>query len=154
MTAPAAPADDLLVRFIVRKRGQRGRLVAGAALPGPLSLEDALAGTTIELRDAAGKLLYVTSLPGGAFRWTPHRQALSYRRGGRRKVPASSNGLTRLKLWKAGEGAVLSLRAVAGSLAQIPTDTRLFWVLRMGDRCARNLTVLCHVAGPGAAYCG
>src|SRR5262249_29270379 len=62
VTAPAAPADDLLVRFIVPKLKGRGRLVAGAALPGPLSLEDAVSGTTIELHDAMGKVLYAATL--------------------------------------------------------------------------------------------
>ena len=154
VTAPAAPADDVLVRFVVRRVGRRGRLVAGAALPGPLPLEAALAGTTIELRDAAGKLLYVATLPGGAFRWTGHRRALVYRRAGRRKAPPGTNGLTRVELRMAGNGADLSLHAVAGSLASVPTDERLLWVLRLGDRCARNLAVLCRAAGHGATYCG
>src|SRR5262249_45919423 len=99
VTAPAAPADDLLVRLIVRKRGGSGRLVAGASLPGPLSLDDAAAGTTIELRDATGKVLYAAALPSGAFRRTRHGQALVYNRAG--KASPGANGLTRVTLRQA-----------------------------------------------------
>jgi hypothetical protein len=152
ITAPAAPADSLLVRFSVRKHGGRGRLVAAAALPGPLSLEDAVAGTTIELRDETGKVLYAATLPSGAFRRTRHGQTLVYRRAG--KGTAATNGLTRVMLRRAGNGADLSLRAVARGLAQVPTDTRLLWVVRLGDRCARNPAVVCQSAGNGATYCG
>jgi hypothetical protein len=154
VTASATPGDGLLVRFVMRKIGQRVRLVAGAALPAPLPLRAALEGTTIELRDAAGKLLYGATVPGRAFHWTRHRHALVYRRAGRRRAPAGANGLTRVALRKVGKGAVLSLRAVGGNLAQVPTDERLLWVLRVGDRCARNLGVLCRPAGPDATYCG
>src|SRR5262249_2977761 len=154
VTAPAAPADDLLVRFIVRKLKGRGRLVAGATLPGPLSLEDAVSGTTIELHDAMGKVLYAATLPRGAFRWTRHGQALVYRRPSTRKVSAATNGLTRVVLRQAGNGADLSLHAVAGALAQIPTDTRLIWVVRLGNRCARNAAGFCRSGGKGATYCG
>jgi len=154
VTATAAPADDLLVHFIVRKRGGRGRLVAGAVLPGPLSLEDAVAGATIELRDATGKVLYAATLPSGAFRWTRHGQALVYQRAGTGKVSAATHGLTRVMLRRAGNGADLTLRAVAGGLARVPTDTRLVWVVRVGNRCARNPAVVCRSGGNGATYCG
>ncbi|HYV57947.1 MAG TPA: fibronectin type III domain-containing protein [Candidatus Nitrosopolaris sp.] len=154
VTAPAAPGDNVLVRFIVRKVRGRGRLVAGAALQGPLSLEDAVAGTTIELRDATGKALYAATLPGGAFRRTRDGQALVYRRPSTGKVPAATNGLTRVVLRRAGNGADLSLHAVAGALARVPTDTQLIWVVRLGNRCASNPAVVCRSGGKRATYCG
>jgi len=153
VTARAAPGDDLPVRFIVRKRGARGRLVAGAALPGPISLEDAVAGTTIELRDPAGKVVYAASLPGVAFRWTRHGKTLVYQRG-TGKGSSASNGLTRLVLRQDGNGADLTVHAVAVALAQLPTDTRLLWVVRLGNRCTRNSAVVCRSGGNGATYCG
>jgi len=133
-------------RFVLKSSGRARKLSADASFAATTGLDPTLTGAILEVRDGSGALLYSAAVPGSTFRSSRRRRRAFryvYVQPRRRASAPDANGLQELTLELDDDAIDVSVTAYDPDLAPAMAQTRLTWVLRLGDRCVRNLDMVC-----------
>lgn len=136
-------------RFVLKAAGRSRRMVAGASFAQTDAVDPTVSGGTIELRSAAGDVLYRATLPPEAFRANKRHTAFKL-------IPkvarAVSGGVTKLVLRSDGRTADVVASGLTPELEPAAAQRALTWGLRFGEACVRALDLTCE-QNPVATVC-
>ena len=162
--AASVGRDLRVTRFVLRRAGRRTRRLVAQGVFSAQDIRALIAeGVTIELRDAAGGLVYSATVPGSAF--IPQRVRLVYIRSD----DQPPDGLRILKFTRGVGSVEVTLRATVPATLGAPApiegltgpaalpggtgQSSVSWLMRFGEGCVLDRGITCFPRAAGTKRC-